>query len=319
MNFRKQILAKMLASENIDVRWEAGAQTASFDVKNRVLRMPIFKKDISNALTDMFIEHEVAHALWSPGANFMRDISSMRDDGKVSSIAKAYINVVEDARIERKIKMKYPGVREDFITGYRELQNMDFFGLNGSDGSDRPFIDRINLHYKIGHIVEQKFSEAERVFIDKINRISTWDDTLRVAREIYEFSREQLEKEQEQENPEDNASSPDEAEDEGDDNEGSESSSSDKSEDGEESSGDDADGASSDDDADDADDETRGSIMAPEAESSVTENKMNDALSSMVDTQAKSRSVRKFAKFIDTTQYVVPMETFAAGLGNWRK
>ena len=38
----KSLLAKLLASENITVE-HGNYQTASFDVKNRVIRLPIFK------------------------------------------------------------------------------------------------------------------------------------------------------------------------------------------------------------------------------------------------------------------------------------
>jgi hypothetical protein len=37
----KSVLAKLLASENISVE-HGNYQTASFDVKNRVIRLPIF-------------------------------------------------------------------------------------------------------------------------------------------------------------------------------------------------------------------------------------------------------------------------------------
>ena len=42
--------------------------------------------------------------------------------------AMGFLNVVEDARIERLIKDKYPGLRRDFVSGYRWLwDNMDLF------------------------------------------------------------------------------------------------------------------------------------------------------------------------------------------------
>ena len=41
---KKSTLAKLLATENIEVQ-ENKASTASFDVKNRILTIPIFKKE----------------------------------------------------------------------------------------------------------------------------------------------------------------------------------------------------------------------------------------------------------------------------------
>ena len=60
----KSLLAKLLASENITVE-HGNYQTASFDVKNRVIRLPIFKY-MSGPIYDLMVLHEVGHALWTP-------------------------------------------------------------------------------------------------------------------------------------------------------------------------------------------------------------------------------------------------------------
>ena len=58
----KSQLAKLLATENITVQHNNVA-TASFDVANRVLTLPIFK--IKNKhVYDMLVGHE-SHALWT--------------------------------------------------------------------------------------------------------------------------------------------------------------------------------------------------------------------------------------------------------------
>jgi hypothetical protein len=56
------------------------------------------------------------------------------------------MNVCEDVRIEKKIKIKYPGIRSSFIRAYRGLIEKDFFGTAGTDLNDLNFIDRINLY-----------------------------------------------------------------------------------------------------------------------------------------------------------------------------
>ena len=61
----KTALAKLLATENLTVEF-AQVQTASFDVKNRVLRLPIFKSEEQDpTVLDLFVGHEVAHELIS--------------------------------------------------------------------------------------------------------------------------------------------------------------------------------------------------------------------------------------------------------------
>ena len=61
----KTILAGLLATENLSVVHDPEAKTASFDLKNRVLTLPVWQ-DMSNSLYDMLVGHEVAHALHTP-------------------------------------------------------------------------------------------------------------------------------------------------------------------------------------------------------------------------------------------------------------
>ena len=61
---QKSNLAKLLATENIQVEHNK-VVTAQFDVKNRILTLPIWKK-MSNDLYDMLVGHEVGHALFTP-------------------------------------------------------------------------------------------------------------------------------------------------------------------------------------------------------------------------------------------------------------
>ena len=62
----KSQLAKLLATENITVQHKPDAKTAWFDVKNRVLSLPVWR-EMSNDLYDLLVVHEVGHALDTPG------------------------------------------------------------------------------------------------------------------------------------------------------------------------------------------------------------------------------------------------------------
>ena len=77
----------------------------------------------------------MGHALYTPNESF-------------GAAPKAFLNVLEDARIERMMKVTYPGLRKSFFEGYRELWDMDFFGVKHDDQSKLALIDRINLYYK---------------------------------------------------------------------------------------------------------------------------------------------------------------------------
>jgi len=178
---QKSILAKLLASENLTVE-HGKFNTASFDVKNRVLRLPIWK-EMSGSLYDLLVLHEVGHALFTPEEG----LHDAKDHGRGF---KSFLNVVEDARIERKIKTKFPGGRRSFINGYDDLMKRDFFGIKGMDVNGLNLIDRINLHYKIGSNVTVSFSEEESVFINRIDKAQTWKDVMKICEDLYNYAKE---------------------------------------------------------------------------------------------------------------------------------
>ena len=178
----KSMLAKLLASENITVE-HGNYQTASMDVKNRILRLPIWK-EMSGSLYDLMVLHEVGHALYTPEDGWHESAS---DKG---SGYKSFLNVVEDARIERKIKDKYPGGRKAFTEGYLDLIEKDFFGIKGVDLNTLNLIDRINLYFKGGFVHDIEFTEEELEFVEKVRNTMTWDDVVRVTNELYEYAKE---------------------------------------------------------------------------------------------------------------------------------
>ena len=61
----KSLLAKLMATENLTVE-QKNVRTASFDVKNRILTVPKLDEKISSQLYDLFMGHEVGHALYTP-------------------------------------------------------------------------------------------------------------------------------------------------------------------------------------------------------------------------------------------------------------
>ena len=118
---QKDSLARLMATENLTVVHKK-IPTAYFDVKNRILACPTFKDDISPELYDLFMGHEVGHALNTP-------YEGLHSTLKENRTLKGYLNVVEDVRIEKAIKNKYAGLRRSFFKAYNELMQKDFFGL----------------------------------------------------------------------------------------------------------------------------------------------------------------------------------------------
>lgn len=175
----KSNLARLLAAENIIVE-QRKVKTAFFDTKTRLLVLPTFKEDLSADVTDLMISHECAHALYTPYEEWQSAIDEKK-------IKKSILNVVEDARIERKIKSKYPGLRQIYSRAYKELQNMNFFGIEGFLSSNFNLIDKINLHFKIGFIQDMNFNEEEEVFVKKVENLTTFEEVVLVSKEIQEY------------------------------------------------------------------------------------------------------------------------------------
>jgi len=106
----KSQLAKLLATEDLIVEHKQ-VETASFNVETRVLVLPLWEK-ASSEVYDMLVAHEVGHALFTP----CEDWTDRYD------IPPSFVNIVEDARIEKLMKRKYAGLPKTFFTGYKELQ-----------------------------------------------------------------------------------------------------------------------------------------------------------------------------------------------------
>ena len=107
---QKSALAKLLATENLTIQHKK-ISTAAFDPKNRVLYCPIWQ-DMSGDMYDLLMGHEVGHALDTPSDGWHDAIHSMGKNYK------GFLNVVEDARIEKRQKRRYPGLRSSFFKCY---------------------------------------------------------------------------------------------------------------------------------------------------------------------------------------------------------
>ena len=174
--------ARLLATENIGVAVDPTMPTACFDVKNRVLTMPNW--DCSERLRDMLIGHECAHAIFTDATDM--EILLKEVFGSVNMVAKDYLNVVEDVRIDRLIQRKYAGLRRDYRAGYAEMRDRDFFGMGDRDPNTLKFIDRLNCHFK-GFEGDVQFSDEEMVFVNRAANTETFQEVCDLAREIYDW------------------------------------------------------------------------------------------------------------------------------------
>ena len=183
----KSQLAKLLATENIEVQ-ENQVQTASFDVVNRILTIPIFKEEQkSKHVYDMLVGHEVSHALYTPS-------DSWKEMAKRTKEFKSFVNVIEDARIDKLIQKKYPGLVDDYLKGFDKMYKDNFFGTKGKDIMTYALIDKINLYYKSSKRLDFKFTNKEKILVNAVDKCKSFDDVLKLAEEILGYCKKELEK-----------------------------------------------------------------------------------------------------------------------------
>lgn len=170
-------ISSMLAEENIAVNFSDTAHTASFDPMTRTITFPYTTDFMDQDVHEMFIFHEVSHALHLPFTVF----STLKEKGVDSD----YFNVIIDIRDERLMKEKFPGAIPVFMRAYEKLLNRKFFGPK-DDIQFKRFPDRLNVYAKLG-IKNGSFipmSKKELDFYDRCMKASTLEECIDLALEL---------------------------------------------------------------------------------------------------------------------------------------
>ena len=254
---KKSIIAKLLSEEDISVVHKK-TKTAAFNVETRELILPLWKEEMSKDISDLFICHEIGHALYTSV-----DLLTKMQERKID---KSYVNIIEDARIEKMVQDKYLGTRSCFTKGYKELISKDFFGVNNKDLNELNLADRINLHFK--GMDNVPFSSVEQTWVEKVRNVKTEDEVLDIAQGLMDFT-DKNEESQNQEQEQQSQSSVGSDEGEG---ENQESGSDDNSDD----SSDDTQSQGSNNDGDEGQEETQSSSSEESDDDKNTEEKKTE-------------------------------------------
>jgi uncharacterized protein YegL len=177
----RSIFARLLAQENVQVDFDPQQPTASFDIKNRVLTLPVLK-DMQTFHYDGFIAHEVGHALHTPDDKKYDELYENR-------VPFDFVNITEDARIEKLVQQKYQGLKKDFYDMYKDFASPEknFFDIEGKDINTLPLIDRVNLFFKIGKFKNVQFQDQEKPLVQQVADARTFDEALNAAIAIYDY------------------------------------------------------------------------------------------------------------------------------------
>ena len=185
------MLARIIANENITITMNANAPTAAFDLQNRVLVLPAWEA-LSKDMGEATRGHEVAHALWTPAKGWHSEVTKFARDKKIK-FPKMYancLNIAEDARIEKKLKEHLPGFRAVMERAYKEMyefllpqQNMTIDQMCAQS-----CLDRINYVAKAGYQhIGRLASNEEKLAYVKMMEAQTWEDAVAVADILYDM------------------------------------------------------------------------------------------------------------------------------------
>lgn len=185
MNTSLSIFAKALASENLSFSFSPNAETASFDVKSRHLVMPVW--NVSETVQTMLIAHEISHALWTPYELSRTLLDEAEAEGYRVDKLQRIANMIEDVRIEKLMKVKFPGTRRDFFLGYKEINELDLFKFNEMDLTKIALIYRLNIHFKWGVLgfIDVKLSAEEQEIADMVDSVVTFEQVMVLAKFLY--------------------------------------------------------------------------------------------------------------------------------------
>ena len=182
VNFEiKGMLARLLSTEDLIVE-NKKVETACFNVHTRVLTLPIWER-ASNAVYDLLLSHESAHAILTPDIDWTKDYK----------ISPQFVNICEDVRVEKLMKRRYAGLAKTFYNGYKELHEQDFFSIKDDDLSTHNLADRANLYFKVGNFLTLEFTDREQEIVDMIGKAETFDETLDAAKVLYDYCRQKQE------------------------------------------------------------------------------------------------------------------------------
>ena len=112
----------------------------------------------SSTVYDLLVGHEVGHALETPDEDWTEN----------HKIPPQFVNVVEDVRVEKLMKRRYPGLAKTFYKGYGELQEQDFFSVGDDNVNKYNLADKANLYFKVGNFLKIDFNVDEQEIINMI-------------------------------------------------------------------------------------------------------------------------------------------------------
>lgn len=176
----KRILASLFSSEDIKMRQSSRFSTASFDLKNRVLNLPIWMVD--DGVYTALVCHEMGHATYTDTKKWIKFTKNNPE------VFGSILNIVEDIRIDMKMKQKFPGTPKnyrklwDFMASKEEVKKVI------EEDTKMHFCDKINLYFKSNNTLSVSYeNKTEEEIVADCFKLDTFQDTLDMTKRIIDY------------------------------------------------------------------------------------------------------------------------------------
>ena len=176
-----QHLVNLMAKENLQMKISSSVDVAAIDLSSRTILVNSFLNAFSsNVLAfERMLCHEVGHALFTQKTDW---------EYITKKFDKQLANVFEDIRIENLLKLKFPGLRKLFSTGFYELDKImgEKFNLSATKSltAESHLIDKINVYFKSNYLHPINFSEKEMAFIQKLKEFTEFSQSEQLIKEF---------------------------------------------------------------------------------------------------------------------------------------
>lgn len=169
----------------------ADVTTASINIETKAIILPNYVLDDE----DLFIlmgSHEVSHALHTPFEFYLshnnksKNGRTMVGDLELNQTLHMCINIVEDIRIERLIRNKFPGFVSVYKRAYKTLiSRYDGFKVTEETWPKLELHNRLNIAAKAGSELEFKLTDKEIAILKYLKTTETFDDVLKRSVYLY--------------------------------------------------------------------------------------------------------------------------------------
>lgn len=190
-SFHRKTLANLFAVENLHVVHEATASTASFDIKRRVLTLPVWNS-VSDVTYIHLIAHECSHALHTTD-DYIAGLTAIVDRyPQYKKSIFAIGNIIEDCRIDKKIQNRFPGLLRTYKASAQELLKAKIIVRLEPGANVVSVICDYNIYGSYHDEEAPTFdTPVEKELFDRSRNLNTIQDTIQLTEDCFKHLLEQ--------------------------------------------------------------------------------------------------------------------------------